>query len=307
MIDHKLVQTQLGQSSIYVRLCDHRSISLKIPNDTSLSLRHRPEYNRKADIHDVYRGQAQGGISTLKGQPFVFIFTSNAGVQHGYHDEFRDNGQFWYTGEGQEGDMKMVSGNKAIRDHEKEGKTIHLFEYTRKAHVKYLGKATYVDHHEELRPDKHGDMRLVYIFHLDIDAIPEEEQTDASTKELIGSDIKHLSKKPLDELREASLIRASKAKEPQERSRLVYYRSQALKAYVLRRANGICEGCGNPAPFKTPQGPYLECHHIHRLTDGGPDHPDNVVGLCPNCHRRAHSSCDKKSYNEYLTLVSKTN
>jgi 5-methylcytosine-specific restriction protein A len=65
------------------------------------------EYRRKAEIHSVYGGQAQGGISTPKNHPFVFIFTSDQGEQHGYKDEYRDNGLFWYTGEGQIGNMKM--------------------------------------------------------------------------------------------------------------------------------------------------------------------------------------------------------
>ncbi|OOF21987.1 hypothetical protein [Salinivibrio sp. IB872] len=127
------------------------------------------EYNRNADIHGVYKGQARGGISTPKGYPFVFIVNSNTGIQHGYHDEFRDDGQFWYTDEGLAGDMGMASGNKAI------------------------------SHHEELRPNKHGTKSLVYIFHLDIDFIPSEEQIDTNIETLTGCDLKYLSKKPYDE------------------------------------------------------------------------------------------------------------
>lgn len=80
------------------------------------------EYNRKADIHEKYKGQAQGGISTPKDFPVVFIFTSDAGEQHGYRDEYRDDGVFWYTGEGQVGNMKMEAGNKAILKHAKNNK-----------------------------------------------------------------------------------------------------------------------------------------------------------------------------------------
>ncbi|WP_221885541.1 hypothetical protein [Vreelandella populi] len=72
------------------------------------------EYKRSKEIHDQYGGQGQGGISTPKNSPFIFVFTSDAGEQHGYRDEYRDDGIFWYTGEGQVGDMKMASGNKAF-------------------------------------------------------------------------------------------------------------------------------------------------------------------------------------------------
>ena len=66
------------------------------------------EYKRKLDIHGKYGGQGGGGISTPKNFPVVFIFTSQSGEEHGYRDEYRNDGVFWYTGEGQTGDMKMV-------------------------------------------------------------------------------------------------------------------------------------------------------------------------------------------------------
>ena len=86
-------------------------------------------YSRRKDIHAVYGGQQQGGISTPSSHNLIFIFTGESGTTYGYKDEFRPDGTFWYTGEGQKGDMEMIRGNKAIRDHQKEGKIIHLFEY----------------------------------------------------------------------------------------------------------------------------------------------------------------------------------
>jgi 5-methylcytosine-specific restriction protein A len=71
-------------------------------------------------------------------------------------------------------------------------------------------------------------------------------------------------------------------------------RAAAIKAYALARAAGYCEFCGNAAPFRMEDGePYLESHHILRLADEGPDHPRNVIGVCPNCHRRAHHAADR--------------
>jgi HNH endonuclease len=34
-------------------------------------------------------------------------------------------------------------------------------------------------------------------------------------------------------------------------------------------------------------------HHILCVSDGGPEHPRNVIGVCPNCHRRAHYAHDR--------------
>ena len=87
----------------------------------------------------------------------------------------------------------------------------------------------------------------------------------------------------------------------------VRYRSNSIRVYVLKRANGTCEGCGAGAPFKTTAGrPYLEPHHIRRLSDGGPDDPNWVIALCPNCHRRAHYGQDRAEYNQGLTRIVET-
>jgi 5-methylcytosine-specific restriction protein A len=83
-------------------------------------------------------------------------------------------------------------------------------------------------------------------------------------------------------------------------------RSEAVKLYALKRANGVCEGCKAEAPFQSKEGPFLEVHHTMRLCDGGPDHPAFVIALCPNCHRRAHYSIDGKRYNEGLKIYLKS-
>ena len=50
-----------------------------------------------------------------------------------------------------------------------------------------------------------------------------------------------------------------------------------------------CECCGNKTFITDKNRPYLEFHHIIPFKDGlGPDHYLNLVGLCPNCHRKIH-------------------
>ena len=70
-------------------------------------------------------------------------------------------------------------------------------------------------------------------------------------------------------------------------------RDPAVKAWVLRRANGLCECCGCVAPFEGTDGVgYLEVHHLRRLADSGSDRVSNAAALCPNCHRRMHYGMD---------------
>jgi hypothetical protein len=105
----------------------------------------------------------------------------------------------------------------------------------------------------------------------------------------------------IDELRKAALLHA-RPSAPQREKRLLYrVRSKSVHLYVLSRAEGHCENCGAAAPFRKPDGhAYIEPHHTTRLADDGPDHPAKVIGLCPNCHRRAHYAEDAKVFNRSL-------
>lgn len=76
---------------------------------------------------------------------------------------------------------------------------------------------------------------------------------------------------------------------------VVFLRDPRVKAYVLHRAKGKCEACGNPAPFKNALGlDFLEVHHMKPLAEGGSDRVQNAVALCPNCHRAMHHAADAK-------------
>ncbi len=50
------------------------------------------QFRRKQDLHEVYGGQRQSGISTPAGKPFIFTFKGDAGAAHGYEDRFQPDG-----------------------------------------------------------------------------------------------------------------------------------------------------------------------------------------------------------------------
>lgn len=94
-------------------------------------------------------------------------------------------------------------------------------------------------------------------------------------------------------------------KTPQQTSGTVtrYIRDVAVKASVLTKAGGSCEGCGLPAPFIDGYGePFLEVHHLKQLRDKGSDTVTNAVALCPNCHRRCHHSIDQTTFIDSIYL-----
>jgi len=262
-------------------------------------------YNRRADIHGRYKGQQYGGIATPAAHPYIFIFTGDSGNEYGYIDNFDPNGTFKYTGEGQEGDMRMSKGNLAIHDHQKNNKEILLFEYTSRGFVRFLGTCNYVFHHIEERPDRNGNLREAIVFHLDIVNTQNIDAVQALTSEIVESPKAMYITKPskghsLQKLREIALSATPTQASTQEKIQSIQNRSAAIKFYAKRRANGICEGCNEIAPFKTKSGPYLEVHHLTRLADGGADLPQNVIALCPTCHRRAHYSLNHLEFNSQL-------
>jgi len=125
-------------------------------------------YNRQKQIHGVFGGQQQGGISTPKEHPLVIAFTGEAGVSHGYHDFWDDDEVFHYFGEGQVGDMKYVAGNRAIGEHVKDGKTLVVFQMMGKGRpYRYLGR--FICQSSYVRPDTpdgKGQPRSAIVFRL---------------------------------------------------------------------------------------------------------------------------------------------
>jgi hypothetical protein len=102
---------------------------------------------KRSQIHDLYGGSRQGGISVSASFPYIFIFSGKSGQQHGYKDRWENINVFSYTGEGQLGDMTFARGNLAIRDHQKNGRRIFLFTQEIKAIVKFEAELEVLEYH----------------------------------------------------------------------------------------------------------------------------------------------------------------
>lgn len=80
----------------------------------------------------------------------------------------------------------------------------------------------------------------------------------------------------------------------------------AVRKHVVERAQGRCQLCGCEAPFKDSDGrPYLEVHFVIPFREGGSDSPDNLVALCPNCHRKIEVSGDAADHKKLQKIVAK--
>jgi len=263
-------------------------------------------YHRRRDLHARFGGQEQGGMITPSQHKLIFLVTGNSGRQHGYEDHRSDDGTtFFYYGEGQLGDMKFTKGNLALRDHVSSGEDVHLFEEVpkRSGYLRYKGQMVCTGFNWVDAPDTKQNMRKAVLFEL----VPLEAfdtTRDGELSEITTASGQEINRESLVELRRRALADSAECRTPVERRALYRMRSRAVRLYVLQRAAGKCEGCGALAPFTTGDGrPYLEPHHIRRLTDGGPDDPRWVAGVCPNCHRRAHYAHDATEYNTKLAEI----
>jgi 5-methylcytosine-specific restriction protein A len=188
--------------------------------------------------------------------------------------------------------MKLNKGNKAIANQINDGKDLLLFEILRKGQIRFVGPFNCAEYSTEKGRDTKGDIRDAIVFHL----VPAEDEAPELIETTGGA-------KPLNELRKSAYASAgpSQKKHGGNVRRSYHVRSEEVRIYVLARADGNCESCLNPAPFKkSDDEPYLEPHHIRRLTDGGPDNPAFMGAICPNCHREIHHGVQGKTKNSKL-------
>ena len=258
------------------------------------------EYSRQQDLHAVYGGQEQQGIITPANHPIIFLITGRSGARYGYDDGWESEGVYRYFGMGKSGNMRMEGANERVREHAENGDELHLFRDLTKGRLRYEGEMTCAGwQHRENVPGEDGLARRAIVFFLG----PTESLVLAEPPATIipSPQESGLWTMPMGDLRSKTEARSPKVQAPKEAARIVRERSRALRVYVLRRAEGVCEACGDGAPFKTKAGHlFLEAHHIRRLSDGGLDEAEWVAAICPNCHRRVHYGDDGDAYNVAL-------
>jgi 5-methylcytosine-specific restriction protein A len=292
------------QTNKYLEARGYEMVSLhradKSPSPYEIRFELGRIYDRRTEIHGPFGGSWQSGISPSAQSPAVFIFSGDSGAQFGYQDYFDDLGVFHFTGEGQTGDMQLNGGNKSILKHAEDGRSLHVFRSLGKKGGKslgqsYLGEFVCADISWKEGPDRNKGKRKIVVFQLVPVSRVDESSLDITSDEPIPS--------TLDKARQLALqsMESSESANPGESIRTIYKRSLRVKNYVLMRAAGKCESCGNGAPFFRKDGsPYLEPHHINRLSDGGLDHPRYIGAVCPACHREIHYGLNGGAKNEKL-------
>ena len=235
-------------------------------------------YNR-SNLHDRYGGMRQSGIAPTRDYPLVFLFTSSSGENHGYEDEFQDDGTVIYTGEGREGRMTYDRGNKAIGDHKENERELHLFEYVTQGIVEYKGQYECTNWFREELPDTNDEMRSAIRFELE----PVEPAVDVGLNSSVDSRSQTDSPDDSTTEKELEMPDGNATTERRETTRDDIVRNATLVRKIKRMYNDRCQICGERR-LSSPDDGYSEVHHLMALGDGGPDKPENIVVVCPNHH-----------------------
>jgi 5-methylcytosine-specific restriction protein A len=85
-------------------------------------------------------------------------------------------------------------------------------------------------------------------------------------------------------------------------------RLESARRAVLLRSEGHCESprcTGEPQDVTDAGHPILEVDHIQDLAKGGPDHPEQMIALCPNCHAIKTRGCTRERLRHELFMVAR--
>lgn len=174
-------------------------------------------------------------------------------------------------------------------------------EYVFQGEVELVSKPYQVN-----EPDINGNIRKVWKF--PIKKVDNTLPTPISEDEIIKNEKKSeksLNAYSYEELREKAYgvdgIVSERPVVTMHRARNPY-----ASKHVKNRANGICDLCGKEAPFNNKDNtPYLESHHVIKISDNGPDVVYNAVALCPNCHKKLHILEDPEDIKKLSNIILK--
>lgn len=243
-------------------------------------------------IVKMFRVGNMGGMRRSNTKNALVLISFHAGIDRLYVDYWKDD-ILYYTGMGQNGDQDIhAAQNKTLAESDINGVTVYLFEMFTEQRYQYRGIVKLAgDPFQEEEKDLDGKMRKVWKFPLRL----------MTTNYLASEFLQEKQQKESKRAAEISLLELYQlarnihqvVSEVTATSK-TYVRNPIIARFAKVRAHGICELCGQPAPFEVDGEPFLESHHIQAVSEGGLDSIENVTALCPNCHRRVHSLKDSK-------------
>ncbi len=242
-----------------------------------------------SQLMNIFKCGPQGGMRrSLETNTLVLVSDHSKSV---YDDRWVSNEILHYAGIGLEGDQSIdYSQNKTLAESASNDVSLFLFEVYEKGKYLYRGRVELCDQpYQAKQPDKNYQLRNVWIFPIKIVS----EDTYYKVPDSLIKKKQKIKEKKAKKLSDKELFLRAVHSNKQPVNRQVSTTTFERNVYVVelakRRANGSCQLCDKPAPFKNKNGePFLEPHHIVRLSKGGKDMIENTVTLCPSCHRKMH-------------------
>jgi putative restriction endonuclease len=199
----------------------------------------------------------------------------------GYVDDEDMGDAIIYTGEGgrdpnterQIADQQLVLGNRALAENHLNGIPIRV--HRGKAHVPDIPEGYRYRYDGLYRVARYWQERgrdgfTIWRFRMEKLAISDDgqEASDVAADESVNSEVPSGNEAP--NKRQFTITRT--------------VRSTAVGEWVKRLHNFTCQICN--ARLVTMAGAYAEACHIKPLgrPHNGPDTPENILCLCPNCH-----------------------
>lgn len=244
------------------------------------------------DLHDIFGVGNMGGMRRSQKNNLLLIVSDH--TKSFYEDKWYGD-VLYYTGMGKFGDQQLTSQNKTLAESNKNGVAIYLCEVLESGKYIFHGRVQLVQEpFQEDQKDSEGSLHKVWIFPVKV-----VDSNDSIDKEILDryEATKEQTAKGMseEELRQTAKEHSGKKSSYRSVSSTTYVRDPYIAEYAKNRAKGICQLCGQRAPFNDKDGkPYLESHHIIWLSKGGDDSIENTVALCPNCHRKMHVIADEK-------------
>tara|TARA_B110000908_G_C10210019_1_gene429707 strand:+ start:166 stop:990 length:825 start_codon:yes stop_codon:yes gene_type:complete len=239
------------------------------------------------ELCNIFSCSPQGGMRRSHTTNTLVIVSNH--IKSIYDDRWIAD-TFHYTGMGTKGNQRLdFAQNKTLSESNSSGISAHLFEVFVEKEYTYIGQVVLSNTpYFEQQPDEEDLIRDACVFPLKLT----NGKPPAINKNYLqkGFEVKARKAKRLsnDEI-ERRAKRAKKTVGTRNTTSQQHERDPWVAEHAKRQANGTCQLCLQPAPFKNTSGePYLETHHITWLANEGEDTVENTVALCPNCHRKMH-------------------
>ncbi|MER5399316.1 HNH endonuclease signature motif containing protein [Streptomyces sp. NPDC002599] len=279
-------------------------------------------------IWRAYGGQKMAGIGCLA-DGILSAFSDEKGP---YNDSrIPDTNWIAYVGDGLSGDQKITDGNELMAEYQTAGRPLRYW------HKPYQGQFSFetwaVIVQRRFRWGRGADKKWRREFHWILAPVPspERETWPAEVLEALDADTGALhddtdsyrpsdvdpeardtsesdedAYKRLTQKAEANAKRRGQLKKPSLADRFV--RDPSARAAVIRRSKGDCESpqcAGHPKELTTAGNPILQVDHVQDLAKEGPDVPENMIALCPNCHALKTYGVNKGRLRRLLAATAK--